>query len=680
MKKIIFTVAIGLFLVINILAQSLDNAHFEFEKFHYKKASELYEAFLMKPSDKAEINQKVQENLATCYRKMNDAKNAEKWYAVVITNPNTDPINKMYYAQFLAQNQKYEESKKMWYEYAIAVKSDKRGKDFSKSYQDVDKYFQDADRYTVEPAPFNSKQADFSPTYYQGGVVFCSNRELNVKELGLSRDFDKKYRWNGMRFYDLYYSGGGVGVPKFFSKKLNTPYHEGPANFYNDDNAIVFTRNNYDKGKIGTSEDDITKMKLFFATKSGDDWTNIIEFPYNDKEYTVQHPAMSPDGNTLYFASDMPGTHGGMDIFKCTWTNGAWGRPVNLGVEINTKGNEVFPYMDKSNNLYFASDGWAGLGGLDIFIARNKDGKYINPYNVGAPLNSSKDDFGVIYDTDNNEGYFTSNRDGGQGDDDIYKFSIKSCKVIVVVQDEVTKEIIKLPKLVIQETASNGEVVYLAESETAFSFKTNFRTGYQMRGTKEGYNEGTSTLTEEQVLKCKNYNGTLSDTVYIGIRRMTDLEREKIAKLLGKKPSDKDLTTKLTKNYKDNPNIKVIELVNVYYDLDKYNIRPDASRDLDKVLAVLQEYPNMRVGLSSHTDSRDTYDYNVKLSQRRSTSARQYLIDRGIAPDRLEIFWFGETTLVTPCPDGINCSEPDHQLNRRTEVAILEYINPPKNP
>ncbi len=615
MKKIILVIVIGVFLGININAQSLDNAHLEFEKFHYKKASELYEAYLVKPSDKAEVNQKIHENLATCYRKMNDSKNAEKWYATVITNPNTDPINKMYYAQFLAQNQKYEESKKMWQEYANAVKSDKRGKDFSKSYQDVEKYFQDADRYTIEPAPFNSKQADFSPTYYQGGIVFCSNRELNVKELGLSKEFDKKYRWNGGRFYDLYHSGGGVGTPKFFSKKLNTPYHEGPANFYNDDNSIVFTRNNYDKGKIGTSEDDITKMKLFFATKSGDDWNNILEFPYNDKEYTVQHPAMSPDGNTLYFASDMPGTLGGMDIFKCVWTNGAWARPVNLGPEINSKGNEVFPYIDKTNNLYYASDGLAGLGGLDIFISRNKDGKYINPYNVGAPLNSSKDDFGIIYDTDNNEGYFTSNRDGGQGDDDIYKFSIKSCKVIVVVQDENTKEIIKLPKLVIQETASNGEVVYLAESETAFSFKTNFRTGYKMRGTKEGYNEGTKEMTEEQVLKCKNYNGTLSDTVYIGIRRMNDLEREKVAKLLGKNPNDKDLSSKLTKNYKDNPNIKVIELVNVYYDLDKYNIRPDASRDLDKVLAVLQEYPAMRVGLSSHTDSRDTYDYNVKLSQ-----------------------------------------------------------------
>jgi outer membrane protein OmpA-like peptidoglycan-associated protein len=679
MKKIILT-AFGLVLNFQIIfAQSLEIADREFEKFHYKKASELYEAFLLKPSEKAEVNQKVQENLATCYRKMNDAKNAEKWYAIVITHPNTDPINKLYYAQFLAQNQKYEESKKMWQEYANAVKSDKRGKDFYKSYQDVDKYFQDSDRYTVEAAPFNSKQADFSPTYYQGGIVFCSNRELNIKELGLPKEFDKKYRWNGMRFYDLYYSGGGVSNPKFFSKKINTPYHEGPANFYNDDNSIVFTRNNYDKGKIETSEDDITKMKLFFATKSGDDWTNIIEFPYNNKEYTVQHPAMSPDGNTLYFASDMPGTLGGMDIFKCTWTNGAWGRPENLGPEINTKGNEVFPYVDKTNNLYYSSDGLAGLGGLDIFVARNKSGKYVNPYNVGAPLNSSKDDFGIIYDVDNNEGYFTSNRDGGQGDDDIYKFSIKACKVVVVVQDEVTKEIIKLPKLVIQETSSNSEVVYLAENETAYSFKTNFRTGYVMKATKEGYNEGSSTLSEEQVLKCKNYNGTLSDTVYIGIRKMTDLEREKIAKLLGKDPKDKNITSKLTNTYKDNPNVKVIELVTVYYDLDKYNIRPDAARDLDKVLAVLRQYPNMRVGLSSHTDSRDTYEYNVKLSQRRSNSARQYLIDRGISPDRLEIFWFGETTLVTPCPDGVSCSEADHQLNRRTEVAILEYITP-KNP
>ena len=660
-----------------ILAQNtrLKEANSEFEKFHYHNAAVLFENYLL--SEKNNISEEVfqiKEKIATCYRKMNEPKQAEKWYAEVVANPNADPINKLYYAQFLAQNQKYDQSKAVYQEYAKIVRSDKRGKDFSVSYEDVDKFFQDAERYTVEPAPFNSPAADFSPAYYQGGIVFCSNRDLKAKELGLPKEFERKYKWNGKRYLDLYYSAGGVATPKFFSKKLNTPYHEGPAYFYNNDNSIIFTRNNYHQGKLENSEEDINKLKLFFATKSGDDWANITEFPYNDKEYSVQHPTISPDGNTLYFASDMPGTLGGMDIFKCTWTGGSWSRPINLGAEINTKGNEVFPFIDKNNQLYFSSDGQAGLGGLDIFVARNKDGNYIKPYNIGSPINSSKDDFGLIFEADLNEGYFSSNRDGGKGDDDIYKFSVKTCKILVVVEDEVTKEIISMPKIVSQDKGTKNEVMTVALSDKVFTLQTSFRTGYVLKASKEGYNEGASEITEEQLLKCKNYNGILADTVRISLKKLTDIELAKLRIKLGKDPNDPKIS-RLTTNYKDNPNIKVLELVNIYYDLDKFYIRPDAARDLDKVLNVLREYPNLRVGLSSHTDSRASYDYNVTLSQRRSQSARQYLIDRGIAPDRLEIFWFSEGKLVTNCPDGVNCSEPDHQLNRRTEVAILEYIN-----
>jgi outer membrane protein OmpA-like peptidoglycan-associated protein len=684
----------------NTFAQSarMKQALKEYDAFKYIDAVKTFEEVIQKEAE----NQEAKEKIAHSYRMLNDSKNAEKWYAEVVKDANTDPQNQLHYAQALAQNQKYPESKQWYQTYAKIVKSDKRGADFSNSYTDVNKFFQDAERYTVENAPFNSPDADFSPAYYQGGIVFASNRKKKERD----KDNDLIHSWTGKPFLDLYYSAGGVATPKLFSKKLNSPYHEGSLHFYNNENSVIFTRNNYNAGKYEKSSDDINKLKLYYAQKVSGDWGNIQEFPFNDNEYSVGHPAISPDGTTLYFMSDMGGTLGGTDIFMCTMQGGTWSRPVNLGETINTKGNEAFPYIDANNNLYFASNGHAGLGGYDIFVSKNHSGKFSKPYNIGSPINSSKDDFGLIFDVDNNEGYFSSNRDGGKGDDDIYKFSIKSCNLIVVVVDETTGKIIKSPKLVINEKESKNEVVYVTQPDSStFIYRTNFRTGYDLRAVKEGYNEGKKDVTEQQVLACKSYNGTLPDTIKIGLSPSTekyDKITNNVSKILRnpildpkdprydprldpnnplfnpKDPRNRPFDPKnprLTYTYKDNPNIKVVELVNVYYDLDKYYIRPDAARDLDRVLMVLNQYPEMRIAMSSHTDSRASYEYNVTLAQRRANSARQYLIDRGVSADRIEMSSFGEVKLAINCPDGVDCSEPDHQLNRRTEIAIITDIN-----
>lgn len=689
-----------LFFSQNAFAQTarMKQALKEYNAFRYKDAVKTFEEVIKKEPE----NQEAKEKIAHSYRMLNDSKNAEKWYAEVVKDANTDPENQYHYAQFLAQNQKYPESKR-WYEsYAKIVKSDKRGKDFSKSYTDVDKFFQDADRYTIENAPFNSPDADFSPAYYQGGVVFASNRVKKEKD----KENNLIHEWTGKPFLDLYYSAGGVATPKLLSKKLNSPYHEGSSFFYNNENSVIFTRNNYKDGKYEKSADEINKLKLYYAQKVSGDWGNIQEFPFNDNEYSVGHPAISPDGSTLYFMSDMGGTLGGTDIFMCTMQGGTWSRPVNLGETINTKGNEAFPYVDANNNLYFASNGHAGLGGYDVFVSKNHQGKFSRPYNIGAPINSNKDDFGLIYDVDNNEGYFSSNRDGGKGDDDIYKFSIKSCNLVVVVVDEQTGKIIKSPKLVINEKDSKNEVVYVTQPDSStFTYRTDFRTGYHLRAVKEGYNEGKNEVTEQQILACKSYNGTLPDTVKIKLSVSTekfDKITSNVSNILRKPvldPNDprydprldpnsplfnpKDprnrpfdpKNPRLTYTYKDNPNIKVVELVNVYYDLDKFYIRPDAARDLDRVLMVLNQYPEMRIAMSSHTDARASYEYNVTLAQRRANSARQYLVDRGVDVNRIEMSSFGETKLAINCPDGVNCSEPDHQLNRRTEIAIITDVS-----
>ncbi len=682
MKHIVLIFALFLACVGKVGAQdkplsgAMQRAVEEFDKFHYAEAAKMFEQVMAKEGASLEAKEK----LAMCYRKMNDTQNAERWFALVV-NESADPMNKLYYAQTLAQNQKYAESREWYDKFSQAMKSDKRGKEFFVSYGDVDKFFKDAERYTVEIAPFNSKDADFSPAYYRGGIVFCSNRPRDDKKNKLV------HKWTGKRFLDLYYAPGAGPKAKPFSDNLNTQYHEGSSTFFNDGASIMFTRNNFNAGKFGKSSEDINKLKLFSAQQGSGDWLNVTEFPFNDAEYSIAHPTISADGQTLYFTSDMPGSIGETDIWMCKGTNGGgWSAPINLGKEVNTKGKEGFPYIDAQGNLFFSSDGHPGLGGLDIFVTRagKEKNKFNVPQNIGSPINSNKDDFSLIFDNEQNEGYFSSNRDGGVGDDDIYKFSVKTCEVRVMIVDAITGKGIPEAKLTVTDKQNKNSLPFEALNDSTFRINTFVSSGYDLKATKEKYTDGKSEITEPLLIKCKQTGGILTDTVKIRMypsdsqpldpRLITLLGRDP-KQPFGKDPNGNPLITPNSNGkkytFKGNPKVKVVDVLTVYYDLDKYNIRPDASRDLDRVLRVLYEYPNMVISMSSHTDARDSFEYNVQLAKNRANSAMNYLIMRGIDPNRLEISSFGEIKLTNNCPDGVDCTEPEHQLNRRTEIAIL---------
>jgi outer membrane protein OmpA-like peptidoglycan-associated protein len=665
MKRGVFLI---IFLMSAVVVQAqrarLRKADAAFTKFNYKDAIKLYESYLAKNPNKKD----AQENLAHSYRKINDSKNAEKWYAVVVNHPNTKPVNKLYYAQALAMNGRYEESRKWYQTYAKEVGHDERGHVFEKTYQNLAQFYEDASKYEVRLAPFNSKKADFSPMFYRNGIVFCSSREPD--ESKKRKNKREKHGWNGDRFLDLYYTRGGVTSPEPFHKDINSRYHEGPLAFYNGENSVVFTRNNYHKGKFKKSKEGINKLKLYLATIVSDKFAEITEFPYNDDEYSVGHPTLSSDGTTLYFVSDMPGSLGGTDIFKSVLQAGRWGPPQNLGPDINTKGNEMFPFLDADNNLFFASNGHAGLGGLDLFLARNINGHFAPPENLGAPVNSSKDDFGFIIDIDKNEGYFSSNREGGVGDDDIYYFKLHPCKIAAVVVDSLTNQLIDQAKIEIHEEDTKKQVVHVNASKYLFTLQTKIRTNYLITASKKGYESKTIEITHQQLINCKNQDRKIVDTIKIALRPPV-IARQPGGNKVGI-PGKKGGNTLRTPPGKGWDSTKIIQVKTIYYDLDKYFIRPDAAKTLDELLVILYRNPKMRIGLSSHTDSRNTSKYNVQLSQRRSQSALQYLVSRGISPKRIMVDWFGETKLVTPCPDGIPCNETQHQLNRRSEIIILE--------
>ncbi|WP_266367133.1 OmpA family protein [Tellurirhabdus rosea] len=741
--------------VVQAQSTRLRAANKQFESMSYVNAMRAYEDLLR--SDKRKDPTETLEamtKLAYCYRMLQDTKNAERVYAELIKEfPEADSKNYLYYAQALASNGKYRDSQKMYSKYGEKQADDMRGRKFTVSYMDMSRFYQDSSSYRVDYLPINSKQADFSPMYYQNGLVFVSSRD----EAGVVR---RVFQWNQTPFLDLYFQPdtaelrravdpvrtGAVGgrnatseesvdlsVEKaplsrteVFSRTLNTKYHEGPMTFFKDYKKIIFTRNNVSKGKYSKSSDGVRKLKLYIADNENGNWRNVEELPFCSNEYSVGHPALSPDNTKLYFVSDMPGGYGGTDLYIVEYANGQWGTPVNMGKEVNTEGNEMFPFVDENGNLYFASDGHEGLGGLDIFFTELREGvAYRGVQNLGYPINSDKDDFSLITDKTRQTGYFSSNRKQGIFDDNLYSFR-RVCKQLnILVYDAKTKEPIALADV---RTVKNGvnQDLRITGQDGKTSFCVDGNTEYEFKALKEGYGTSSvrfSTLTQspQPVMSVSIYldksdntlvKGTIktevdqrpAQGVQVTLRNEKDKSEQSI--LTGPdgkyefemKPGAPYTITTQKKKYTSNkeviPSMKkgkspkvienehgiygegdVFELKNIYYDLDKFFIRPDAARELDRVVAILKKYPDMKIELRSHTDSRATDTYNLRLSENRARAAVDFLVSRGITPTRLKAQGLGESELVNGCEDGIRCSEAQHQLNRRTEFKIVTVGN-----
>jgi outer membrane protein OmpA-like peptidoglycan-associated protein len=514
-----------------------------------------------------------------------------------------------------------------------------------------------------------------------------------------------------------------------FSKSINSKYHEGPVTFFKDYKKIVFTRNNYNKGKAKKSEKGINMLKLFIATKKGNKWTDIKELPFNSNEYSTGHPALSPDNRKMYFVSDMPGGFGGTDIYVVDYREGNWGAPINLGREVNTEGNEMFPFVDEIGNFYFASDGHAGLGGLDLFYLEFRNGApFGEAENLGAPINSTKDDFGFITDGNRSRGYFSSNRRKGYADDNIYAFT-KGCNALnILVYDSQTNLPLANTELRMVKNGVNKQG-YITNSLGEASLCLESGADFEFKAFKEGYDVGTITygtmsqsLSKQQHLKIyleparrplvKGRIVSEVDQMPIAGATVT-LENERdgsvamvITGVDGRYAFQPDRDGRYSvsavkdnyatntenigkiKNSKKNYSVErnfgmigegdIFRLDNIYYDLDKSEIRADAKKELEsKVIPVLKKYPDLQIELRSHTDSRASEEYNQRLSAARARSVADYLVSRGISSDRLVASGYGESELVNECDDSIKCEENAHQANRRTEFKILavkEYL------
>ncbi|MBN8703011.1 MAG: OmpA family protein [Bacteroidetes bacterium] len=418
----------------------------------YAEAIASYEKVLIKNSDNAEAIIK----LADCYRLTNNTSMAAKMYAKVVELKECQPIHKYYYGQTLMSMGNYSEAKRWMEQYD----SDARGTTFAKSIANINQFFKDSDSYIISKLPFNSAQNDFSPTIYKQGIVFMSSREKETNMLL------RTHAWTNKQFYSLYYtdkSGTNYSEPKFFTKNISSKFNDGPICFSKNNNVAYFTRNNIEKGKVAKSAEGVVKLKIFSAKiiedKEGKTvFENSIPFAYNSNEYSCAHPAISNDGTKLFFTSDMPGGFGGMDLYVCTKEGEGWSKPTNLGDNINTKGDEVFPFIHSDGTLFFSSNGREGIGGLDIFYTMYRFGEISSVINMGAPINSSGDDFSLTINADNKTGYFSSNRQNLDLNDDIYSFIKLKEKFSIVVVDEKTTLNIKSSMVKIKDMVT-GRII-----------------------------------------------------------------------------------------------------------------------------------------------------------------------------------------------------------------------------
>jgi outer membrane protein OmpA-like peptidoglycan-associated protein len=761
MKRLLILVFALLFMTITDgVAQSarLKAANRQFENYAYLNAIRLYEEFLrLEKKIESPERKEALTKLAYSYRRMQDTRNAERVYEVLVKDYNElESETYLYYAQAMAGNGKYRDSQKMYSKYGEMQTADLRGKRFTVSYMDMSRFYQDSSSYKVEYLSINSRQADFSPMYYKNGLVFISARN----ESGAIK---RVYGWNQTPFLDLYFvpdtaelhsptsadlrvlnqsAGlGGANAGKenndkvvtedqpltpaeVFSRTLNTKYHEGPAVFFKGEQKMIFTRNNYNKGKFRESAEGINKLKLYTADLDKNaHWGSVKEVPFNSNEYSCGHPALSPDNKLLYFVSDMPGGFGGTDLYVVEYRDGQWGTPVNMGKDINTEGNEMFPYIDESGNLYFSSDGHEGMGGLDVFFVEMKDGIPSRTIeNLGAPINSEKDDFGLICTNNRSSGYFSSNRKRGVSDDNIYYFR-RSCKQLqVVVFDSESKTPLEAADV---RTVRNGEnrELKVTGMDGAVKLCVDANVEYEFKAVKEGYMTNSVSYSTKSVsanqTKVVIYLEKSQAPLLTGVVK-SELTNQPIAgakvTLRNKKDkSEKSIITGNDGRYEFNvkpgadheivaskdkyttnegntlTKVKagkgpkainndlgmiaegdIFRLDNIYYDLNQFFIRPDAAKEIDtKVIPYLKKFPKLRIEIRSHTDSRANDDYNLRLSENRARAVVDYLVTRGISPSRLVAKGYGETELINNCKDGSDCTESQHQQNRRTEFKVL---------
>ncbi|SDS64903.1 WD40-like Beta Propeller Repeat [Gillisia sp. Hel1_33_143] len=585
----------------------------------YLEAVDIYKELIEKDFNTAYNKQQ----LADSYSKLRRPEDAVYYYTDVVKQADVSPEYYFKFAQALRGVKRYDESRTWLAKYQ---ETGKNTSDVKELLSDDMSKIKNRDDYTLEKAKFNSDLSDFG-AYEKNGVTYL----ISARNEAMPKN-KKVYSWNGEPFLDIYIVKDEMVSP--ISGDVNSVLHDGPLSITNDGKYLYFTRNNYINNKEGKKDKKSTNnLKIYRATNLNGSWKEVVELPFNDNEYSVGHPSLSSDNKSLYFTSDMPGGQGGTDIYKVEITgDNTYGVPVNLGKEINTSLDEAFPFLTTENILYFSSNGHLGLGLMDIFKT-DLNTTSLEITNLGAPINSSKDDFAYFQKSEENTGWIASNRDGIN--DDVYEFNLLKP---LVLKGTVTDDVNNLP-------IANATIRLMGSDNSQFAFLETDNDGKYTtiisRDTKYPFEAKHIEYTEKSGEISSFDLGNKEELIY-------DIQLSPI------------------------PDVEYLaEINNIYFDFDKSNIRKDAATELDKLVALMTEkYPNLVIEIGSHTDFRGSDAYNEALAIRRAESTYNYLVSHGIAPERIVAYkGYGEKQPAVKCD---TCNSKQHQLNRRSMFKVVK--------
>ncbi|TDX14112.1 WD40 repeat protein [Flavobacterium sp. S87F.05.LMB.W.Kidney.N] len=663
-KLILIFLLSGFFLNVNaqnpFTNMNVKYADKKYSEYAYADAIKVYENLVTTETN----NEGLIQRLANSYYFNGELKSALKWYEqLFMINPDQESEYLYRYAQSLKSAGNYRKSDEILQKFNEKAVLEKRADLIRNDKNYLEEIKENSGRFEIGDAGVNSHFSDYGSTAYNNKIIFTSARDTG----GVVKT---NFQWTNRSFSRLYSAvlmpDGSVGRPELLIKRKKDKFNESSPIFTKDGRTMYFTRNNFTDGKRRSNDKNVTLLKLYKAEWIDEEWKNIKELPFNSDQYSTAHPALSVDEKILYFASDMPGTLGQSDIYKVTINeDGTFGTPENLGPSINTEGRETFPFISGDNELYFASDGRPGLGGLDIFAVRIKaNGTFDEVLNVGEPVNSKQDDFAFSIDSKIRNGFFSSNRDSGQGLDDIYRFTetrrlICEQNLTGTVTDAESNELLANTSLTLFNDKFDPVGTIVTDEKGNYIFPT-VKCGrkYTIRTAKTDYNAKEVAV---------NIQKDAETTLMIALNKV-------FVPLAAKKIEIKKVAISPVKLGSIKVGADLAKLLNLpmnFFDLGKATIKKTSEPQLMKVVNLLNEYPNMKLDIRSHTDSRSSSESNQILSEKRAQSTKNWLVQKGISEERLSAKGYGETQLVNKCADGVKCTEKQHMQNRRSEFIIV---------
>ena len=603
--------------------------------FDYERALEYYTYAYDSNTQTPYLMRKI----AFIYRMLGDISESKNWYEKVVHLDKSNPLDLLYLAEGHKYDGDYEKAMKYYKQFNVKVPGDRRGIAHT---MDDSLFFhlrEDSLLYNFDRLSMNTDKPEFGLTPYKNGKFLFSAAGIANPEFSIRKNKEVENPY--LDVFELTKTDGyEMAIVDFVGGWINTPFHDGPVSYCEPFGEMFITRNNIFEEEPVRDRQGRVNLKILSSFELGGEWSDPVALPFNNKEYSCAHPAISNDGKLLYFTSNMAESLGGTDIFISERTDTSWSTPVNIGSIVNTEGDEAFPYIDPKGDLYFASTGHAGLGGFDMFRSENVDGKWTRPVNLKYPINSNKDDISIMPEDSERSGYISSNRESLTGDDDIYYYKkIADFIATIHVHDKFTGKPIEAVSIVLRDADTN-ELIFSGESD----------------------DNGEKTVN---LLEDKNYELTFSKPGWF-------LKTQELS-TKGRDPGVINIHEYLEQMERG----KSYVINNVYFDYKMWDVRPDAAVELDKIVKVMNDNPSLTIELAAHTDCRASAGYNENLSDKRAKSSANYIISQGVSSSRITGKGYGEQKLINECEcEGkkiVPCTEDQHQENRRTEFTIIDF-------